>query len=237
MASIRDDKLGRLTFSLILQATFVPDDVEDATDVTNHDRHPGMLLQRTKDAVLSSRFAGSPVFAGEGLSLARIASDAKALRSALWPIRRSWVLLDRADLLEGLEPQEKLNRILDAVQFTEVKPEPQADEVPAQVKKPKKAKDAKPPKRRYERVFKGVEGYVVPTMVGYQAIESQKDRPIGRNAPQGTRHVFAETLTSLGEFVALSKRLRESAEAPLSGALWRPESDPKNGRFYATARN
>ena len=231
-ASIREDKTGSLTFALVLSARFDPDLVEEAMPEVEHERQPAILLDLARRAVLSSRFAGSPIFPGPGFAQAKVALDARSLRSALWPVRRSWLLVDRSDLLEGLDPAARLGRILDVAQIVEVKPEPPADKEGGKAKKEKEAKQA--PRRA--RVYDGP-GIVVPTMVGYQAIETPKDRPIGRNAPEGTRHVFAETLTSLGEFVAVSQRLRASAEAPLSDALWRPESDTRNGRFYATARN
>lgn len=184
----------------------------------------------TKDAVneISALVAGSrlgggvlhPIFNGRFRTTLGIAYDQNTLRMFLRRHPGGWFLKDRHDLLTDLARQfdDPMDALLHALVMVPL------DEA-------EMAKVEAAPKARIKR-RRNVPGAVVPVAVGYAAIETPKARRTLRS-PKGTHlHVYAESVTSLGEYVHLGRTLRHEEGGIFDGAIWRYRPDG-NALFVA----
>lgn len=78
-------------------------------------------------------------------------------------------------------------------------------------------------------------GWIVPVVVGYQAINAPVVRPGTRANDRSTPHVYAESVYSLAEYRSLSAILHENDDEPLDGAIWRYKHVVNSSTFHVSA--
>jgi CRISPR type I-F-associated protein Csy2 len=161
-----------------------------------------------------------PIYRGRFRTTLGIAYEQSELRTFLRRHPGGWFLKDRHDLLEELTRQfeDPMDALLHALVM-----------VPLDEAEMAKAEAA--PKTRIKR-RRNVSGAVVPVAVGYAAIETPKARRTLRSPKGAHLHVYAESVTSLGEYVHLGRSLRHDDRGIFDGAIWRYRPDG-NALFVA----
>jgi CRISPR type I-F-associated protein Csy2 len=205
-ASIVAARTAHATISLVLELAPRADPEEVSAD--------GL-----KDAAkfLASTCAGGrlgggvlhPIYQGRFRTTFGIANDRHELRDLLRKSPGGWILKDRHDLLVDLSKQfdDPINALLHAL-------------VAVPIDEDERVKAEANSKARIMRK-RNVPGVVVPIAVGYAAIERPKARRTLRSPKGEYLHAYAESVTSLGEYVHLGRSLRQEGADIFENALWR----------------
>lgn len=85
------------------------------------------------------------------------------------------------------------------------------------------------------RYFAPVKGFVVPINVGFQALEKPAERANPRVPSARQKHVYAESITSLGEFKSVRSLIRNTDGSPFDGSFWTHHSNSDAGTYYVSA--
>lgn len=186
-------------------------------DPEDFDEEMQRIQSFLRSKMIGFSFGGGSLFLPRGLSeeemrrSVRIALDMGTLKDRLRELPRGNVLFDRGDILsrEHRGDGDTLDRVLSVL--TRTKSEETG---------------------RYSAATKG---FIVPTNVGFQAVEEPSDRLCPRDVMKGYKHVYAESVTSLGEYRSVRSLLTGDTPNPLHGSFWTHYSNPAAGTYYVSA--
>lgn len=205
-ASIVASRTVDATISLVLEIV----EPSSPNELSNDDAKDA--VEGVRALIDGGRLGGGvlvPIFRGRMRTTHGIAHGRGDLRTFLRQHPGGWILKDRHDLLMELgarfdDPMEALLHALVMVPLDDVELE--------------KAEAA--PRSRIKR-RRNVPGALVPVAIGYAAIETPKARRTLRKPKGDYLHVYAESVTSLGEYVHLGRSLRSEDGGIFDDAIWR----------------
>ncbi|MGV6810107.1 MAG: type I-F CRISPR-associated protein Csy2 [bacterium] len=124
--------------------------------------------------------------------------------------RPSWFIIPRHDLIQHAQQQglDSLDALFNAVRLRKM------DE------------------HSNKKYYRDQDGWIIPLAVGYQALETPQQRPATRKAQA---HVYAETLTGLGELLHAKKVLALN-HFTLNDFLWVHRTNPEQHLYYVTTK-
>lgn len=154
------------------------------------------------------------------------------LKEVLSRHKSGTVLFDRHDLLDDellslAGDGDALDALLNCIEYSKVAIDGKDPGVDVGVKSSKSVTDKVEYVRKYQ-------GWLVPQVVGFQAIERPQLRSHSRTFDGVNNHVYAETLYSLAEYKSLAGLLKSEDQNPLEGSFWKHTYNPKTETYYVT---
>jgi len=167
-------------------------------------------------ALLGANFGGGKIFPMSEKSVVAV----EELGDLQNKVDSGYILLDRAEVLEDYMKSpgvDGLDAILDIAELVRQNPGAPKDE---------------------EKVYtRRLRGWLVGISVGYQAINEPVLRDGTRISDGVTKHVYAESIYSIGEYQSVTSAFRSEENLIAERAFWRHCHDQQTHTFFVSATN
>lgn len=195
----------------------------DSFDVRSHNKISLVLrvnvpeeAELTIPVVAQQLLVGAFLAGGKVFPSATLPVIYQELHDLLPHISQGFVLLDRNDLLSSYASEtgcDTLDALLDLIEMTPV------------------AFSADGTPMAWERA---ASGWIVPLSVGFQAINKATVRARTRLS-DGSPHVFAEAVYSVGEYRSLTSLKISNQTELLDQSFWSHRHNPETGTYFVSA--